>query len=112
MIRADQMRRRVRIQQKTTGVDSVGFPINDQWTDVVTVWAEVKPLTLRAREVYQAAGIEAQKSIQVTIRYRSGIAENMRILYGVRTFDIWSVLDTEERHVELQLICREVTDGG
>jgi SPP1 family predicted phage head-tail adaptor len=109
---SSKYRHRVTLQDKSSGADTDGFPTTADWAYVVTVWAEVKPLSLRAREYYQAAGIEAEKAVQVTIRYRPGVAENMRVLFGTHTYDIWAALDTEMKHVEWVLICREVTAGG
>lgn len=111
-MKAGALTRRVTLQDKSSGEDADGFPTTADWSDVATVWAEVKPLSLRAREYYQAAGIEAEKAVQVTIRYRPGVTENMRVLFGTHTYDIWAALDTEMKHVEWVLICREVTTGG
>jgi head-tail adaptor len=36
----------------------------------------------------------------------------MRIIYGTRVFAILSVIDKDERHHEIELMCREVIPGG
>lgn len=105
-------RRRVTLQQKGQMVDPDGFPSNDAWVDVATVWAAVEPQTLRAHEFVGAAANVVEKIVRVRIRYRPGVTESMRVVYNGRVFRIEAVVDEEERHRELQLYCREVEAGG
>jgi SPP1 family predicted phage head-tail adaptor len=102
-------RHRVTLQQRATVVDNEGFA-TEQWQDWVTVWAAVEPI--RGREYFAAAAVNAQNDVRIRIRYRPGVTPDMRVVYGQRVFDIQSVIDVDERHREIQLMCREVTDGG
>lgn len=105
-----KLNKRITIQQKIASqTDEEGNPI-EKWEDVVTVWAAVKPL--RGREFWQAASVNAENTIRVEIRYRKGITNNMRILYGNRLLDINSVIDVEEKHCDIHLMCREVLENG
>ena len=45
-------------------------------------------------------------------RYFNGIESNMKILYGAKVFDIVSVLDINESHRELKIVCSEVDRYG
>ncbi|EOO28619.1 hypothetical protein IIU_05737 [Bacillus cereus VD133] len=103
--------KRITFQKKVEGyhTDEEGNPI-EKWEDVVTVWAAVKPL--RGREFWQAASVNAENTIRVEIRYRKGITNNMRILYGNRLLDMNSVIDVEEKHRDMHLMCKEVLDNG
>lgn len=104
------LRHRVTIQQRSTARDSYGQPVDD-WPDVATVRAAVEPLN--GRELMAAQQINSEITLRVTIRFRPGITSAMRIKYGSRTFDILAPLDQEERHIELWLMCKELTlDAG
>ncbi len=102
---AGRFRHRITLQELVTGQDEAGQPV-DMWQDVATVWAAVEPL--RGREYFAAQQVQAEVTTRIRIRYRRGIRPEMRVLYDGRLFNILSVIDPEERHVELQLMCREV----
>ncbi|MBD1373717.1 phage head closure protein [Hazenella sp. IB182357] len=101
----NQLRRRVTIQKSTKIKNSEGA-FTTVWTDVATIWAGIKPL--RGREYFQAAAVQAENTVRFHIRYRKGIEPAMRILYDSRIFDIQSVIDVNERHKEIELMCKEV----
>ena len=60
------------------------------------------------REFFAAQAVHSEMTDMLAIRYRSGITPTMRVYYGSRVLDILAVVDTEERHRELILHCREV----
>lgn len=103
------MKRKITIRSKTTAKDSEGF-VSETWADFLTTWAEVEPL--RGREYFQAAAINAENYVRFRIRYHTGINNTMRLIYNNRTFRIISVIDVNERHIEIQLMCSEVVKGG
>jgi len=88
--------------------DSEGL-VTETWTDFATVWAAVEPL--RGRKYFEAAAVNAENTVRFRIRYRFGITPDMRVIYSGRIFHIASVIDIDERHREIHLICREVTVG-
>lgn len=104
MTTAAIFRHRITLQELVTGQDEAGQPVQE-WQDVATVWAAVEPL--RGREYWAAAQVQSEVTTRIRIRYRSGIRPDMRVLYGGRVFNVTAVIDPEERHVELQLMCRE-----
>ncbi len=108
-MRAGQLRHKIKIQQKTTTKDSEGIPF-ETWTDFAAVWAAIEPL--QGREFFSAQAVNAQVTTRIRIRYQAGISPTMRVSYGTRVFDIQAVIDVEERHRELQLMCQEVIAGG
>ena len=75
------------------------------WKNVTTVRASVEPL--QGREYFSGPFQMGENIIRVRIRYLDGITNNMRIKYGKRLFDIYSVIDSMESHRELQLMCKE-----
>lgn len=102
---AGQLRHRVTIQQLTR-VEDEGGGYEENWADIATVWAAVKPM--RGNERYEAQQVQSTLTHKVTIRYRAGIKPQMRLLYGNRFFNIEAVIDIEERHRWLELLCSEV----
>jgi SPP1 family predicted phage head-tail adaptor len=88
-----------------------GFPIStdQQWSDLKTVWAMVK--TLKGREYYQAAAIQAENTTRFVIRYTTGIDNTMRIKYGTRIFEIVAPpINDDERNMTLTIITKEVIE--
>ena len=96
------------LQQNTPTKDSEGIAA-DGWYDIATVWASVRGL--RGREFFQAAAVNAESTIIVTIRHRFGVTPKMRFQYTrdgkTYTLDITSVVPVG-RNRELELVCKEV----
>jgi SPP1 family predicted phage head-tail adaptor len=89
--------------------DSDGFPVppEQQWSDFKTVWAMVK--TLKGREYYQAAAVQAENTTRFVIRYTKGIDNTMRIKYGERIFDIVAPpINDDEKNITLTIFSKEV----
>lgn len=106
-MRAGKYRHRVNLQTPVDGAaDGAGGRAAPTWTNVVAnLAAKVVPLT--GREQFQQQQINPSVNHRVEIRYRSGITSKMRILYGTRELYIDSVIDVEERHREIHLMCEE-----
>ncbi len=104
-----ELRHRVTIQQSQETVDADKTP-SLSWVPVATVWAAVEPIN--GREYIQLKQTNATLTTCIRIRYRSGFTPAMRIVYGTRIFDINDVIDVNERHVEIHLMCTEVIPGG
>ena len=64
-----------------------------------------------AREYFSAQQVQSEVTTQIWLRYLDGIMPTMRVKFGKRTLDIVSVLNTQERNVSLQLMCKEVING-
>jgi SPP1 family predicted phage head-tail adaptor len=105
MMQAGKLRHRIVLQKVTMMRDEEGNAV-ETWSDFVTVWASVEPI--RGREYFEAAAINTENDLRFVIRYRSGITSEMRVWYNDRIFDIQSVIDIDEAHKELELICKEV----
>lgn len=108
-MQAGLLRKRLTLQQRTTTPDSYGQP-STTWTDFATVWGEIVPTS--GSEALSADALQYAETHQVTIRYRAGVTPKMRIKYGVRFFDIQSVLDENERHRVMNLSCIEGLSDG
>ena len=100
-----KLRHRVTIQQ-LVNIDDGGGGSIETWQDIVPVWAAIEPL--RGNERYTAQQVQSTLSHKVTIRYREGVKPQMRLTYKGRVFEVESVIDVEERHQWLELLCSEV----
>lgn len=87
---AGKLNRRVTIQQRIDGQDDAGQPI-DVWADVATVWANVAGDTGLA--TIRASGDlpSPVKRYSFRIRFRDGLDEGMRVIYGAQQYDIKAV---------------------
>lgn len=100
-----RLRHRVTLQQQSSTQDGYGEQVNS-WSDLKTVWASVEPL--KGRELYAAQQVKTEITTRIKMRYRAGVVSKMRVVYGSKTYDILSVIDAEERHIELHLMCMEL----
>lgn len=108
-LRAGDLNRRITIQQRSSTPDSYGQQ-SGAWTDVVTCWAGIEPLT--GRELLAAQAVNTENTHQVKLRYRTGITAAMRVVYQGRLFNILSVIDPDTAHVALHLLCSEGLTQG
>jgi SPP1 family predicted phage head-tail adaptor len=116
-----KMNRKITLQSKETVTDPEGIT-TESWVNGLVLWSHRKPLTGRWREFYQAAGENAEKIFQYSIRYREEVAdESMRIVCGKKTVDdvlvdriyeIKAVLDDAlGDRTETWIMAQELTDG-
>ncbi len=63
-------------------------------------------------KAFQAGALQSEVTTRIKIRYRTGLTTSMRVLYGCRVFQILSVIDKDERHRVIELMCKEVIPGG
>ena len=102
-----RLRHRLKIYDKGTitrnGV-SEEIPAYDAL--IATVWGAVEALS--GREFLEANQVQADVTIRIVIRYRSGIRPEMRVVEGEHTYEIESVLDQRGERRELHLMSHEV----
>lgn len=117
-MRAGDLRRRITIQLKGTAADTFG-QASTSWTDFLTCWAAISPLS--GRELVTAQAINAEITHQISIRYLESLANPMqvaamRIVYqngGVtRYFNVLSSQNVDERNRELLLSASEGLNLG
>jgi SPP1 family predicted phage head-tail adaptor len=90
---AGELKHRIRIQRKKTSKDAKGNIVTE-WIDFgataekpeVYRWA--KWVWLHGDEFYSASAIQSKVMANVTIRYVSGISEDMVILYNGKRYGI------------------------
>ena len=102
---AGRLNKRVTLQSATLARDGHGQAI-ETWSNVATVWAAIEPI--RGREYFAAQQVSAETTHRVTIRHRSGVSPQWRVVFGSRTFRIESVINPLEKNERLELMCVEV----
>lgn len=103
------LRHRITFQRLISSINENGFEIED-WQEYKTVWASVSNLS--GREYYQAAAIQAEKTVKFIIRYIEGVDPSMRILFKDNQYIITSIdnMKYENKHIEIKAL--EVGSSG
>jgi SPP1 family predicted phage head-tail adaptor len=89
--------------------DSFGQP-NETWNDEITARAYIEPLS--GRELFAAQQVNAETTTRITIRYRTGLNQAMRIVFGDIVYNIHSMLDLEMRHAWLEIMAGSGLNNG
>lgn len=103
-----RLRHRITLMRQVNEINDYGAT-QMKWKSVATVWAEVKPLS--GREYFSAQQVQSEITTQIWLRHLDGIKPSMRVKFGKRYLEIVAVLNTQERNVSLQLMCKEAVDG-
>lgn len=97
--------KRITIQETFEDDDLAGGVI-DNWSEVITCWAQVKPLG--AKQVYEYRSQNVKATHKIKVRGNISVTDNNRILYGSRIFEILFVENELEENVVKWVTCREV----
>jgi len=109
--------RKATIQVKTTVTDSWGQAL-DMWSDLGTVWCQVKPQVNKRAILLEKAGQEQFKEVaSFIIRYRSDVPDTARLQYEGKTWIIvqrGEVGETRRRYLELVCLAvnSDLQDGN
>jgi len=76
------------------------------YTDGDTIWADIRPM--KAGELFKAQQVNTKIDTRIITRFRRDITTVERLKFGTRYFNVLGVIDPEEKHRELQLLCEEV----
>lgn len=101
-----KMRHRITFQRQSGEKGGLGG-YSDDWKDERIVWAQISPISGRE---YLSQVRETTVSHKIYCRYHADITPAMRIKYKERTFRIVSVIDWDERHEGLTIMCEEVVN--
>ncbi|WNF31640.1 phage head closure protein [Aeribacillus composti] len=106
-INPGEYRHIITIQQKTKIQNDYGEEIED-WVDLVTTRAGIYPIS--GKEFFAAETVNSEVTHKVNMRYipNKHISPDMRVKFGDRYFHIESVINFQEKNVELQLMCKEL----
>jgi len=101
---AGELKHKITIQELQRVPDGYGG-YTETWNNVATAWAKIQPL--KGSERYQAQQVASELSHKITLRYLSGVKPSMRIVYGLRVFNIIAVINVKKRNEVLELLCEE-----
>lgn len=102
---AGKLNRRVKIQQLAAGQDALGQPVQT-WSDLATVWANIKFNS--GSETIKATAESSTAKASIRVRYRADITAGMRVLHGTTVFNIVAVLPDEQSRQHVDLACENV----
>ncbi len=101
-----EMRERVIIYSQSQITDAAGA-IATTWTTGSTCWARMKPLS--ANQIILAGREEGLRTYMMTIRYRTDITTDSRIMWRGRRFDVQGVRDVSEQRQFMSVFLREIS---
>lgn len=105
-MRSGTLRHRITLQQDAGTADSAGQVIENWSTWLANEPAEV--IETGGSESLRGQQIDATATHVVRIRYRTGVTERLRIVWGTRVLGIVNVRDIDGRRRELWITAREV----
>lgn len=94
---------RVTIKSAAAGSAADGTP-TDVWTDVCTVWAEIRHPS--GVETIKAGAEKSVVKASIKIRRRADITSAMRAVHGTTVYDIEAVLPDEVGRQNMFLACK------
>ncbi len=110
-MRAGRLDKRVTIERQGAAVDNLGQSTG-VWSQISSRRATITPMKVDERTT---AGAEfATATDVITIRYDATLADlttKDRVIWGVHTYNIKSVINVMNKNEQLQLICEEMTGG-
>lgn len=105
-MQAGRLNRRCTLQSPSQSVDALGQPTHG-WTDVATVWGDVR---LRSGlESVKAGAVVSTVQASVRVRYRKGINAGMRVLVDSVPYEVVAVQPDVGWRVYVDLVCQVVS---
>lgn len=105
-MQAGRLNRRCVIQAPGTAQDELGQPIPG-WTDVATVWADIRMNS--GLEAIKAGAPVSVVAASIRIRYRAGVNAGMRVVHNLVAYEIKAVMPDAAGREFLDLACEVVS---
>ncbi|MHB8110500.1 MAG: phage head closure protein [Syntrophorhabdaceae bacterium] len=103
-MRIGELNKRVSLQYSTRVADGAGgFTVT--WATAAEIYAAVWPVS--AKETIEAGQATMTITHRIRIRYRANLKSSWRIKLGSRYFNIVSIIDQNEAHKFLDILCKE-----
>ena len=83
MMQAGRLNRRCTLQAPGTTTDEIGQPIPG-WTDVATLWADIRMKS--GLESIKAGAPVSVVQASIRVRYRAGITAGMRVVHNLTAY--------------------------
>lgn len=104
-INPGELRHRITIQKLNNSQNEYG-EVSEFWEDILNIRAGIYPIS--GKEFFAAETVNSEITHKVKIRYVEGLTPNMRINFNNRIFSIESIINFQEKNIELQLLCKEL----
>ncbi len=103
------LRHRLTLQQEVQTEDGAGGYVRS-WNNLGDIWAEITSVSNRSiygQEKLYAEQLQSEITHKITIRFRSLISTDMRLLFESRIFNIRSIRNINENNEILELLVEE-----
>ena len=104
-MQAGRLNRRVTLQAPGTTTDEIGQPIPG-WTDVATLWADIRMKS--GLESIKAGASVSVVQASIRVRYRAGINAGMRVVHNLQVYEILAVQPDVGGREYVDLVCHVV----
>ena len=104
-MQAGRLNRRCTLQQPGTTTDALGQPVPG-WTDVATVWADIRMKS--GLEAIKAGASVSVVQASIRVRYRAGITAGMRVVHNLTAYNITAVQPDVGGREFVDLVCEVV----
>jgi SPP1 family predicted phage head-tail adaptor len=108
-MRTEELRHKIILQKLATFTNENGFE-TEAWQDYKTAWASVSNSS--GKEYYQAAAVQAEKTVKFLIRYAGDIDTSMRILFRDKQYSITSADNIKYKNRFMEIKSVEVEKSG
>ena len=105
-MQAGRLNRRCQLQSPSQSVDELGQPIPG-WTDVATLWADIRLKS--GLEAIKAGAPVSTVQASIRIRYRAGINAGMRVVHNLQVYEILAVQPDVGGREYVDLVCQAVS---
>jgi len=105
---ASILRSRISIEQPAmTNDGGGGFSTN--WTELVRVWANIKPITFigRNEEKFADGQNQVRKMHKIILRFRNDLNEEMRVNHNGKIYNIRSIIVPNIENDIIEIIAEE-----
>ena len=104
-MQAGRLNRRCVLQTPGTAQDELGQPIPG-WTDVATVWGDIRMKS--GMESIKAGASVSVVQASIRIRYRAGVNAGMRVVHNLQVYEILAVQPDVGGREYVDLVCQVV----
>ncbi len=107
IVSSGRLDQRITIQQKTVVRGALGGH-DDTWATLATVWAETTDMT--GREIFNAKAMGSAATQLITIRYRTDVHADMRIIFSNGSMARIEWIRHVSRREYMELYCLSLDD--
>ena len=104
-----EMRQRIAIQRVIISTNENGYEVETPEV-IKVVWAKVS--NLHGKEFFEAKAVQAENTVNFTIRYISGLDQSMQIIFQGKTYNITTIDNIKYRNEYIEIQAKEVDSNG